>query len=108
MVCSIRQSEARVRPLLASSLFAAALVHANAPFLLTAVLPAVPAVLAPLSTPLVWAIMNEPSVDAWSLTLTVSAFVGIDTPTTRLKMMMDRLEINAGVTLLVLLLARLL
>jgi hypothetical protein len=50
--------------------------------------------------------VNEPSVDAWSLTWTASAFVEIDTPTTRLKMMMDGLETNANVTLLVLLLAR--
>jgi hypothetical protein len=50
--------------------------------------------------------VNEPSVDAWSFTVTVSASVEIDTPTNRLKMMMDRLEMSAGVTLLVLLLAR--
>jgi len=58
--------------------------------------------------------VNDPSVDAWSLTLvdawsltwTASAFVEIDTPTTRLKMMMDGLETNANVTLLALLLAR--
>ena len=42
--------------------------------------------------------MNEPSVDVLSITLTVSAFVEMDTPTTRLKMMIDDLATHAGVT----------
>jgi len=33
--------------------------------------------------------LNKPSVDALSVILTVSALVERDTPTTRLKMMMD-------------------
>ena len=41
----------RLIPLLASFLFAIALVHANGPFLLTAILPGVPAVLAPHHPP---------------------------------------------------------
>jgi hypothetical protein len=40
-----------IRSLLASCLFAVALVHANGSFLLTAVLPGVPAVLAPHHPP---------------------------------------------------------
>jgi len=36
--------------------------------------------------------LNEPSVDALSVTLIVSALVEMDTPTTRLKMMMDDLS----------------
>ncbi|MGB7006703.1 MAG: hypothetical protein WBE05_20110, partial [Pseudolabrys sp.] len=40
-----------IRSLLASGLFAVALVHANGSFLLTAVLPGVPAVLAPHHPP---------------------------------------------------------
>jgi hypothetical protein len=40
-----------INSLLASFLFAVALVHANGPFLLTAVLPGVPAVLAPHHPP---------------------------------------------------------
>ena len=40
--------------------------------------------------------VNEPSVDALSITLAVSVFVEMDT--TRLKMMMDDVETNAGVT----------
>ena len=95
------------RLILASLLFAVALVHANGPFLLTAVLPGVPAVLAPLH-PSVWAMVNEPSVDASFITLTVSAFVEMGMPTTRPKMMMDDLMImndlvtNLGVTSFVL------
>jgi hypothetical protein len=43
--------------------------------------------------------LNEPSsVDALFVILTVSALVARDTPPTRLKMMMDALEMNAGVT----------
>ena len=42
--------------------------------------------------------VNEPSVDALSITLAVSAFVEMDTPTTRQKTMMDDLEMNAAVT----------
>jgi hypothetical protein len=41
--------------------------------------------------------VNEPSVDASSITLTGSAFAETGTPTTRLKMTMDP-EMNAGVT----------
>jgi len=40
-----------IRSLLASCLFAAALVHANGSFLMAAVLPGVPAVLAPYHPP---------------------------------------------------------
>ena len=68
--------------LLASFLFAVALVHANGPRRII---------------PLVWARVNKPSADASSITLTGSAFVEMGTPTTRLKMMMDP-EMNAGVT----------
>ena len=39
--------------------------------------------------------VNEPSVDALSITLTVSAFVEMDMPTARLKMMLNDLETNA-------------
>ena len=47
-----RQSAPRlIRSLLASCLFAVALVHANGSFLLTAVLPGVPAVLTPHHPP---------------------------------------------------------
>jgi hypothetical protein len=88
---------ASTTPRLASLLFAVALVCANGPFLLTAVLPGVPATPRRF-IPWVWAMLNEPSVDALSVTLTVSALVERDTPTTRLKMMMDDLEMNAGVT----------
>ena len=42
---------------------------------------------------LVWAMVNEPSVDASSITLTVSAFVEMDMPTTVPKMIMDDLMI---------------
>src|SRR4029077_12833690 len=48
--------------------------------------------------------VNEPSVDASSITLTVSAFVEMDMPTTMPKMIMDDLiimnvlEANSGVT----------
>jgi hypothetical protein len=41
--------------------------------------------------------VNEPSVDALSITLTVSALAEMDTPTTKPKMMMDDLETNARV-----------
>ena len=75
-----------LNPLLASSLFAVALVRANDPFLLAAVLPGVPAVLASHHPP-VWARVNKPSGDASSITLTVSAFDAMGTPMTRLKIM---------------------
>jgi hypothetical protein len=48
--------------------------------------------------------VNEPSVDASSITLTVSAFVEMDMPMTMPKMIMDDLmivndlEANSGVT----------
>jgi hypothetical protein len=48
--------------------------------------------------------VNEPSVDASSITLIVSAFVEMDMPTTMPKMIMDDLmimndlEVNSGVT----------
>src|ERR1700730_19216100 len=48
--------------------------------------------------------VNEPSVDASSITLTVSAFVEMEMPTTMAKMIMDDLmimndrEANSGVT----------
>ncbi|MGC2200069.1 MAG: hypothetical protein WA633_07985, partial [Stellaceae bacterium] len=48
--------------------------------------------------------VNEPSVDASSITLTVSAFVEMDMPTTMPKrimddlMIMNDLEANSGVT----------
>ena len=83
-------------PGLASFLFAVALVRADDPSLLTAVLPVAPAILAPVH-PIGLGDGERPSVDASSITLTVSAFVEMDTPTTRLKMMMDDLETNAGV-----------
>ena len=86
----------RLINLLTSCLFTVALVHANGPFLLMAVLPGVPAVLARI-IPLVWARVNKPSADASPITLTGSAFVEMGTPTTTLKMMIDP-EINAGIT----------
>ena len=42
--------------------------------------------------------VNELSGDAWSITLTVSTFVEMDTPTTRQKAMMDDVGMNAALT----------
>jgi hypothetical protein len=78
-------------PLLASFLFAVALVHANGPYLLTAVLPGVgPGAAHPPGL----ARVNKLSGDAQFVALTVSAFVEMDTPTTRLKMMNDLARIS--------------
>jgi len=48
--------------------------------------------------PLVWAMVNEPSIDAVSITLTTSAFAGMDMPAAMLKMMMENLKTIARVT----------
>ena len=82
--------------MLASLLFAIALVRADHPCLLPAVLPSAPAVLTAVHT--VGLGDDERAIyDASSITLTGSALVERGTPMIRLKTMMDP-EINTDVT----------